>query len=131
MIASSIPSYWSDEVTTLRAARLGWPELFDFLGHKDAVHTAYYSVMKLWLGLFGESEFAARSLSALAVASRVFTREPPNPSGARCVVCGGCECRRRVRANSPSGGGSEGADRVVERVACRHRLDNSGGAGVR
>lgn len=67
LIASSIPSYWSDEVATLRAARLGWPELFEFLGHKDAVHTAYYSIMKLWLGLFGESEFAARSLSALAI----------------------------------------------------------------
>jgi len=67
VIASSSPSYWSDEVATLRAARLGWPDLFEFLGHKDAVHAAYYSLMKLWLGLFGESELAARSLSALAI----------------------------------------------------------------
>lgn len=67
MLGSWIPSYWSDEVATLRASRLNWPELFAFLGHKDAVHTGYYSVMKLWVGVFGESELATRSLSALAV----------------------------------------------------------------
>lgn len=67
LIAASIPSYWSDEVATLRAARLAWSDLFEFLDHKDAVHTAYYSIMKLWLGLFGESEVAARSLSAVAI----------------------------------------------------------------
>ena len=67
LLASGVPSYWSDEVATLRAARLSWPELFAFLGQKDAVHTGYYSVMKLWVGVFGESEFATRSLSALAV----------------------------------------------------------------
>lgn len=67
LLGSWIPSFWSDEVATLRASRLSWPELFAFLGHKDAVHTGYYSVMKLWVGVFGESELATRSLSALAV----------------------------------------------------------------
>ena len=67
LAGSWIPSYWSDEVATLRATRLGWHELFAFLEHKDAVHAAYYSVLKLWLGVFGESELATRSLSALAV----------------------------------------------------------------
>lgn len=67
MLGSWVPSYWSDEVATLRASRLSWPELFTFLGQKDAVHSGYYSVMKLWTGAFGESELATRSLSALAV----------------------------------------------------------------
>ena len=67
VLGSWVPSYWSDEVATLRASRLSWPELFAFVGHKDAVHASYYSIMKIWLGAFGESELATRSLSALAV----------------------------------------------------------------
>jgi len=67
VLGSWVPSYWSDEVATLRASRLSWPELFAFVGHKDAVHAGYYSMMKIWLGAFGESELATRSLSALAV----------------------------------------------------------------
>ncbi|WP_104128624.1 glycosyltransferase family 39 protein [Cryobacterium sp. Y57] len=31
------------------------------------MHAAYYSLLKLWVGMFGESELATRSLSALAV----------------------------------------------------------------
>jgi mannosyltransferase len=67
LVGSWIPSYWSDEVATLRAARLSWQELFAFVAHKDAVHAAYYSLLKLWAGMFGESELATRSLSALAI----------------------------------------------------------------
>lgn len=69
MAGSWIPSYWSDEVATLRASRLSWHELFAFVEHKDAVHAAYYSLVKLWVGVFGESELATRSLSAIAVAA--------------------------------------------------------------
>ena len=36
VLGSWVPSYWSDEVATLRASRLSWPELFAFVGHKDA-----------------------------------------------------------------------------------------------
>lgn len=64
---SGVPAFWSDEVATLRAVRLSWQELFAFVEHKDAVHAAYYSLLKLWVGMFGESELATRSLSALAV----------------------------------------------------------------
>jgi len=67
LVGSAVPSYWSDEAATLRASRLSWRELFAFVEQKDAVHTTYYSVMKLWTGMFGESELATRSLSALAV----------------------------------------------------------------
>ncbi|WP_166788869.1 glycosyltransferase family 39 protein [Cryobacterium sp. TMT4-31] len=69
LAGSWIPSYWSDEVATLRASRLSWHELFAFVEHKDAVHAAYYSLVKLWVGAFGESELATRSLSAIAVAA--------------------------------------------------------------
>ncbi|TFD69025.1 glycosyltransferase family 39 protein [Cryobacterium sp. Hb1] len=64
---SGVPAFWSDEVATLRAVRLSWQELFAFIEHKDAVHAAYYSLLKLWVGMFGASELATRSLSALAV----------------------------------------------------------------
>ncbi|RZU65134.1 mannosyltransferase [Microterricola gilva] len=62
-----IPSYWFDEVATLMASRLSWTELFAFTRHIDVVHLAYYSLMKLWSGAFGESELATRSFSALAI----------------------------------------------------------------
>lgn len=61
------PSYWFDEVATLMAARLSWRELLTFTEHIDVVHLSYYSLMKVWVGLFGESELATRSLSALAI----------------------------------------------------------------
>jgi mannosyltransferase len=67
LAGSWVPSYWSDEVATLRVTRLSWQELFAFVEHKDAVHAAYYSVTKLWVGAFGESELATRSLSAIAI----------------------------------------------------------------
>ncbi|MDQ1575545.1 MAG: mannosyltransferase [Microbacteriaceae bacterium] len=62
-----VPSYWSDEVATLQAARLGWPDLFKLLRTKDAVHGLYYCLMHVWIAVFGESELATRSLSAIAV----------------------------------------------------------------
>jgi mannosyltransferase len=61
------PSLWSDEIATLRAARLSWGQLSQFVQHKDAVHAAYYSLMHLWIGAFGQSEFAIRAPSAIAV----------------------------------------------------------------
>ena len=50
----------------LRNSTAGRDQLPAFLEHKDAAQ-AYYSVMKLWVGAFDESEWATRSLSALAV----------------------------------------------------------------
>ncbi|SKB01599.1 mannosyltransferase [Agreia bicolorata] len=67
VLGSWVPSYWSDEVASLRAARLTWQELFEFTGHIDGVHVAYYCVLKVWTGVFGESELATRSLSAACI----------------------------------------------------------------
>ena len=63
-----IPSYWSDEATTLRAVRLPLPELLDFVGSRDAIHTAYYLWLHAWTSLVGEGELATRLPSAVAVA---------------------------------------------------------------
>ena len=67
VVASWVPSYWSDEGTTLQAARLPWDELLAFLHQRDAVHSAYYLAMHAWTSLVGEGEFATRLPSALAV----------------------------------------------------------------
>jgi mannosyltransferase len=72
LTASWVPSYWSDEVATVRAATIPWSNLLAFLQHKDAVHGLYYSVMHLWVGAFGISEFSTRSLSALAVGGAAY-----------------------------------------------------------
>jgi mannosyltransferase len=72
LTASWVPSYWSDEVATIRASTIPWSRLFVFLQHKDAVHGLYYSIMHVWIGVFGSSEFATRSLSALAVGGAAY-----------------------------------------------------------
>lgn len=58
---------WSDEAATASAARRSWSELVDLLGNVDAVHGVYYALMHLWVGLAGDSAFALRLPSALAV----------------------------------------------------------------
>ncbi|MFC9559416.1 hypothetical protein [Agromyces sp. NPDC056965] len=67
LAGSWVPSYWFDEVATVMAARLSWRELFTLTEYIDVVHLSYYSLMKVWMGLVGESELATRSLSALAI----------------------------------------------------------------
>jgi mannosyltransferase len=64
---SWVPSYWSDEATTLQVARLPLGELLAFVHQRDAVHTAYYLVMHFWVGAFGEAEVATRFPSAVFV----------------------------------------------------------------
>lgn len=66
--ASWVPSYWSDEATTLQAARLPFADLIAFLNQRDGVHTVYYVFIHVWIGAFGESEFATRLPSAIATA---------------------------------------------------------------
>ncbi|MFM9920855.1 hypothetical protein [Lacisediminihabitans sp. H27-G8] len=61
------PSLWSDEVATVRAARLDWVSLVEFVGHKDAVHALYYALMHVWIDFFGSSELSLRAPSAMAI----------------------------------------------------------------
>jgi len=63
-----VPSYWSDEVATVRAARLPPAELIAFtMRHIDAGHAVYYLAVHYWSLAFGLSEFSTRGLSALGV----------------------------------------------------------------
>jgi mannosyltransferase len=64
---SWIPSFWSDEVATVRAVSLPLPDLFEFLAQKDAVHGTYDIIIHAWSQVFGTSELALRAPSAIAV----------------------------------------------------------------
>lgn len=67
LVGSGVPSYWSDEVATLKASRLDGAGLLELTRHKDAVHGLYYAVMQSWTAVFGDSELATRAVSAIAV----------------------------------------------------------------
>lgn len=64
---SWIPSLWGDEATTLLSARRPVSTLLPMLFHVDAVHGLYYLGMHGWIRLAGESPFALRLPSAVAV----------------------------------------------------------------
>jgi mannosyltransferase len=68
---SWIPSLWGDEATTLLSAKRSIGSLFEMLQHVDAVHGLYYLFMHGWIRLAGESAFALRLPSAIAVGAAV------------------------------------------------------------
>ncbi|AUG77698.1 hypothetical protein CFP65_2885 [Kitasatospora sp. MMS16-BH015] len=61
------PELWRDELATWTAAGRSTGELFDLLGHVDAVSGAYYLLMHFWIGAFGDSPTVLRLPSALAM----------------------------------------------------------------
>ncbi|MCC2334349.1 glycosyltransferase family 39 protein [Cellulomonas wangsupingiae] len=67
LVGAGGASLWTDEAATVSAATRPWGELVAMAGGLDAVHTAYYAFMHVWIGVFGTSELALRSASALAV----------------------------------------------------------------
>jgi len=63
-----VPSYWADEVATVRATRLTPAELLPFTTrYVDAGHTVYYIALHYWSRVFGLSEAGTRSFSAVGV----------------------------------------------------------------
>ncbi len=64
---SGVPGLWRDEAATISAAQRTLPQLWEMLGHYDAVHGLYYSFMSCWVDVFGASAFSVRFPSALAV----------------------------------------------------------------
>lgn len=60
------PSFWRDEAATIAAVQRPYPDLLAMLGHVDAVHGLYYSIMWPLVHLFGPSELVLRLPSALA-----------------------------------------------------------------
>ncbi|WP_156689629.1 glycosyltransferase family 39 protein [Mycobacterium sp. Marseille-P9652] len=90
------PSLWFDEGATISAsASRTLPELWNLLGHIDAVHGLYYLLMHGWFAIFPPTEFWSRLPSALAVGAAaagvtVFTRRfAPYPAGRPTAVCAG------------------------------------------
>lgn len=55
---------WLDEAQTLAIAVLPLPELFDAL-RTDGSPPLYYLLLHAWTGLFGDGDFAVRSLSGI------------------------------------------------------------------
>jgi len=70
-VASWIPSLWGDEAATLLSAKRPVGSLLSMLTHVDAVHGLYYLFMHGWIRIAGESAFALRLPSALAVGAAV------------------------------------------------------------
>ena len=64
----SRPSFWQDEASTLADTNRTLPQLFALLGHIDAVHGAYYTLMWFVIRVAGTSELAVRFPSAVAMA---------------------------------------------------------------
>jgi Predicted membrane protein len=62
------PVLWQDELVTLDVARRSLDQIFGLVQQVDVVHAAYYLVMHFWVMVWGESAFALRLPSALAMA---------------------------------------------------------------
>ncbi|OBB16582.1 hypothetical protein A5761_11705 [Mycolicibacterium setense] len=61
------PSLWFDEAATISAATRSVSQLWDLVGHIDAVHGLYYLGMHGWFAVFPATEFWSRFSSCLAV----------------------------------------------------------------
>lgn len=61
------PEFWHDEVATISAVTRPFPELLQMLRNVDAVHALYYVLMHPWAAVFGTSELAMRTPSAIAL----------------------------------------------------------------
>ncbi|MBX6750770.1 MAG: glycosyltransferase family 39 protein [Micromonosporaceae bacterium] len=61
------PVLWQDELVTLDVARRSVDQILGLVPQVDAVHATYYLFMHFWVQVFGESAFALRLPSALAM----------------------------------------------------------------
>ena len=63
----TVPQFWFDEAATISATNRPFGSLLRLLQDVDAVHGLYYVLMHPWVALFGTSELAMRTPSALAL----------------------------------------------------------------
>lgn len=67
----SAPCLWFDEVFSVHAARHSWAEMFKFVA-ADIIHPPlFYAVLKIWIGLGGESLLWLRHLSVLLATATI------------------------------------------------------------
>ena len=64
-------SIWYDEAGKIHTAVYPF-SLTEFLQHKDAKKPAYLCLLKIWMRIFGENEFAVRSLSVICGILSIF-----------------------------------------------------------
>jgi mannosyltransferase len=62
------PELWRDELSSWSFASRPVPELVMIVHHSDASQLGYYLVLHYWIAAFGDSVFAMRLLSVLAMA---------------------------------------------------------------
>jgi mannosyltransferase len=65
-------SLWLDEAVSVSLARLGWGDFAATVAGREANMSLYSLLLKLWVGVFGSSEVAARSLSVVCVAAATY-----------------------------------------------------------
>lgn len=68
---SSAKGLWLDEAWAVLIANGSWSEMWASVTQEHAYQGFYYVLLHLWMGLFGESELAVRSLSALFGAATI------------------------------------------------------------
>jgi mannosyltransferase len=61
------PFLWRDELATWSAVHRPFSAMLGLTGHVDFVYLPYYSFMRLWITLFGDSELSLRLPSILAM----------------------------------------------------------------
>lgn len=61
------PELWRDELASWSAATRSTSQLFALLHHLDAVFSGYYLFLHVWTGVFGDSAFALRLPTVLAM----------------------------------------------------------------
>jgi len=59
--------FWTDEASTISAARRPLPQLFHLLSSSEVVHGLYFLITHFWYRIFPVTEFSSRSISSLAV----------------------------------------------------------------
>src|SRR5512142_2026365 len=64
-------SLWRDEIASVAFARLPLSQLWSVWMVHETNPPLYYSLLHVWIRLFGEGEFAVRSLSAVIGAAAV------------------------------------------------------------
>jgi mannosyltransferase len=58
-------SFWLDEAFSVSFVNSSWSQLWEIVSRKEPNMSLYYVLLKIWVMAFGDSEFAARSLSVI------------------------------------------------------------------